>query len=179
MLITEDSKTQSLKSWINYKPPVYRLKHWYVSSTTAHSEYLTHYMYLMISTNICSNVCVCCLSAGGRYVPGSMETSSHRAGIMSWLPWRFARWHQGRPDRDASAPLGGKARWARWYQEETPSVWESQEGHVGELHFAQVLKLYCLHLTIFGMFFFYLTHTLEQWYRCFKFLLYLFARFLI
>lgn len=94
------------------------------------------------------------LSAGDRVVPGSSETSSHRARIISWLPWRCARWHQRRPDWDPFAALGGKARRAHWHKEASPAVWESQEGHVGELHFAQVVKLccFCLKSSIVGVF---------------------------
>lgn len=70
-----------------------------------------------------------------------METSSHRAGVVSWLPWRFTRWYPGRLDRAPSASLDWEAWRDRWDQEAPPAVWESQEGHVGELHFAQVVKI--------------------------------------
>lgn len=107
----------------------------------------------------------CCLSAGYRGLSGGMETSSHRAAIISWLPWRSARRHQKWPDWDPFATVGGEARRVHWHQEAPPAVWESQEGHVGELHSSQVVKLYCFclicHLAILVMFvFFYLIPTL-------------------
>lgn len=94
------------------------------------------------------------LSAGDGVVPGGSETSSHRARIISWLSWRRARWHQRRPDWDPFAALGGKAQRAHWHQEASPAVWESQEGHVGELHFAQVVKMCCFCLKSFNVDFF-------------------------
>ena len=105
---------------------------------------------------------VYCLSACYRVTPGSMETSGHRAGIISWLPWRCARWHQRWPDWDPSAPLGGEAQRAHWHQEAPPAVWEPQEGDVGELHSTQVVQLHCVCLCVGDSFFFHLMYTLSS-----------------
>lgn len=96
--------------------------------------------------NISQAVSFCCLPAGNRSVPGSLETSNHRDGLFSWLPWRRSWWHQGWHDWNPLAPVGGEDRWAHPHQETSASLWESQEGHVGELHIAQVAMLASFHL---------------------------------
>lgn len=40
--------------------------------------------------------------------------------------------------------MGGEARRARWDQEAASAVWEPEEGHAGELHFAQVCVCVCV-----------------------------------
>lgn len=76
--------------------------------------------------------------AGDWAVSGCMEAGHHRHGILTWLPRRCARRHQRRPDWNPTAAMGGKAWRANWHQEAPPAVRKPQEGHVGELHLAQV-----------------------------------------
>lgn len=74
----------------------------------------------------------------------SSEASSHRDGVCSWVPRRFTGGHEGRPDWDSSATMGGEDRRARWDQEAATAVREPEEGHAGELHFAQVCVCLCV-----------------------------------
>lgn len=97
-----------------------------------------------------------CLSlAGDRGISGSLETSSHGAGVWSWVPRRCTGRHQGWPDWDPSATVGGEDWRAHWSQEATSAVWEPEEGHAGELHFAQVCVCLCLDFAAIVAWYFY------------------------
>lgn len=82
--------------------------------------------------------------AGDRGISGSLETSIHGAGVCSWVPRRCTRGHKRWPDWDPSATMGGEDWRAHWSQEATSAVWEPEEGHAGELHFAKVCVFLCM-----------------------------------